>query len=152
MHWESRERSPRNRLQRKPLVNDPGLHHVTCVTHVPWCMSRSLTRGVWENVSDIPGACATRNFTYLVKSPRHGMLGNKIFHPSEHELDCVGIFQQNLRFTIDPDIGLYVPQPTGSWDRWQWFFNIKFSNVSFTFLIKLPLGETPLMMGQHWFG
>ena len=25
---------PRHRLQRKPLVSDPGMHHGTCVTHV----------------------------------------------------------------------------------------------------------------------
>ena len=34
----------------KPLVSDPGIHHATCVTHVPWCMSGSLTRGGGENV------------------------------------------------------------------------------------------------------
>ena len=45
----------RRRLQRKPLVSDHGMHHGTCVTHVPWCMSGSLTRGSGENV---PGACA----------------------------------------------------------------------------------------------
>ena len=36
---------PRHRLQRKPLLCDPGVHHGTCATHVPWCMSGSLTRG-----------------------------------------------------------------------------------------------------------
>ena len=35
MRREYRERFPRHRLQRKPLVSDHG----TCVTHVPWCMS-----------------------------------------------------------------------------------------------------------------
>ena len=49
---------PRHRLQRKLLVSDPGMHHGTCVTHVPWCMSGSLTRGGGENVPGIPGACA----------------------------------------------------------------------------------------------
>ena len=34
------------------------MHHGTCVTHVPWCMSGSLTRGGGENVPGIPGACA----------------------------------------------------------------------------------------------
>ena len=34
-----------HRLQRKPIVSDPSMHHGTCVTHVPWCMSGSLTRG-----------------------------------------------------------------------------------------------------------
>ena len=30
---------PRLRMQRKTRVSDPGTHHCTCVTHVPWCMS-----------------------------------------------------------------------------------------------------------------
>ena len=60
---------PRHRLQRKPQVSDPGMHHGTCVTHVPWCMSGSPTRGGRENVPGIPGACATRNFTYLARGP-----------------------------------------------------------------------------------
>ena len=63
----------RHRVQRKPLVSDPGMHHGTCVTHVPWCMSRSLTRGGGENVPGIPGACTTRNFTYLARGPCRGL-------------------------------------------------------------------------------
>ena len=58
---------PRHRLQR--TTNDPGMHHGTCVTHVPWYMSGSLTRVGGENVPGIPGACATRNFTYLAWGP-----------------------------------------------------------------------------------
>ena len=50
--------SPAADFQRKPLVSDPGMHHGTCVTHVPWCMSGSLTRSGGENVPGIPGACA----------------------------------------------------------------------------------------------
>ena len=49
---------PRRRFQRKLLVSDPGMHHGTCVTHVPWCMSGSLICGGGENVPGIPGACA----------------------------------------------------------------------------------------------
>ena len=56
-------------FKRKPLYSDHGMHHGTCVTHVPWCMSGSLTHGGGENVPGIPGACATRNFTYLVRGP-----------------------------------------------------------------------------------
>ena len=59
--------SPSQRLQRKPLFGDPGMRHGTCVTHVPWCMSGSLTRGGGENVPGISRACATRKFTYLVR-------------------------------------------------------------------------------------
>ena len=50
--------SPRRRFQMKPLVSDPCMHHGTCVTHVPWCMSGSLTCGDGKNVPGIPGACA----------------------------------------------------------------------------------------------
>ena len=39
--WMPRTFSP------PPLVSDLGMHHDTCVTHVPWCMSGSLTRG-WQ--------------------------------------------------------------------------------------------------------
>ena len=62
---------PATDFKRKTLVSDPGMHHVTCVTHVPWCMSGSLTHGGGENVPGIPGACATRNFTYLARGPWH---------------------------------------------------------------------------------
>ena len=55
MRWECRERFTRHRLQRKPLGSDPGMHHGTCITHVPWCMSGSLTRGSRENVPGILG-------------------------------------------------------------------------------------------------
>ena len=46
------------RLESKPLVSDTAMHHGTCVMHVPWCMSASLTCGGGENVPVIPGACA----------------------------------------------------------------------------------------------
>ena len=33
-----------------PWVSDPDMHHGTCVTHVPWCMPGSLTRGfLWTH-------------------------------------------------------------------------------------------------------
>ena len=60
---------PSHRLHRKPLVSDPDMHHGTCVTHVPWCMSGSLTRGGGENVPGISGACTNLNFTYLARGP-----------------------------------------------------------------------------------
>ena len=57
-----------------PRVSYPDVHHGTCVTHVLWCIPGSLTNGfLWcrcgENVPGIPGACATRNFTYRVRDP-----------------------------------------------------------------------------------
>ena len=44
MRRECRERSPRHQL-----FSDPDMHHGTCVTHVPWCISGSLTGGfLWS--------------------------------------------------------------------------------------------------------
>ena len=66
---ECRERFLRHLFQRKWLVNDPGMNHGPCATHVPWCMSGSLARGGGEDVPGMVGACATRNFAYLVRGP-----------------------------------------------------------------------------------
>ena len=65
MHWECWECYLRQRLKRKPLVNDPGMHHGKCRDSC-WA---SLTRGGGENVPSIPGACAAHNFTYLARGP-----------------------------------------------------------------------------------
>ena len=50
---------PAAEFKWKLLLSDPGMHHGTCVTHVSWCMSGSLTHGGGENVPGIPGACAS---------------------------------------------------------------------------------------------
>ena len=55
-------------------VSNTDMHHGTCVTHVPWCMSGSLISDwLWsrcrENFPGIPGTCATRNFGYLLRGP-----------------------------------------------------------------------------------
>ena len=44
MRRECRERFP-----RPPQVSDPGMHHSTCVTHMPRCMPGSLTSGFLWN-------------------------------------------------------------------------------------------------------
>ena len=68
MRRECRERFPCHWLQRKSLVSDPGMHHGTYVTCVPWCMPGSLNCSGGKNVPGIPGACATRVFVYLARS------------------------------------------------------------------------------------
>ena len=54
MCWECRECFPHHRLQRKPPVSDPGMHHGTCVTHMPWCMPGSLTHSVGKTFPAFP--------------------------------------------------------------------------------------------------
>ena len=84
MRREYQEPFPRHQLQRKLLVSDPGMHPGTCIRHVQWCMSGSLTHSGGENAPVISGAFATRNFTYLTRGPcfhtswpaRHGRCWN----------------------------------------------------------------------------
>ena len=56
-------------FQGNRLVSFPDMHHGTCVTHVPWLISESLTYVGGENVPGIPGACANHNFAYLAWGP-----------------------------------------------------------------------------------
>ena len=51
MCQQCRERFPHHRLQMKPPVSYPGMHHSTCVTHVLWCMWGTLIRGGGEKHS-----------------------------------------------------------------------------------------------------
>ena len=67
---------PRRRFQRKLLVSDPGMHHGTCVTHVPWCMSGSLTCGDGENVPGIPSACAPAILRIWQEAHGHDSVSN----------------------------------------------------------------------------
>ena len=69
MRRECGERFPRLRSQKEQLVSDPGMHHGTCVTCI----------GGGENVPDIPGARAIRNFTYLVRGPRYASMLSSYF-------------------------------------------------------------------------
>ena len=57
-----------------PRVSYPDMRHCKRVTHVPRCAPASLNNvsfvvGGSENVPGIPGACANRNFSYLVTGP-----------------------------------------------------------------------------------
>ena len=55
-------------------VSDPDMHYGTCVTHVPWCMSESLTSGfLWSRWRGKRPRHSRRirnsQFTYLVRGP-----------------------------------------------------------------------------------
>ena len=78
-----------------PRVSDLGMHHGTCVTHVPWCMPWSLTSGfLWSrrpggNVPGIPGACATHNFTYLERGPWRDKIHGTTHDHSPHHSEII---------------------------------------------------------------
>ena len=54
-------------------VRDPDMHHGTCVTHVPWCMPRSLTGGFhwsrWRGKRSRHSRCV-RNPQFYVSGKR----------------------------------------------------------------------------------
>ena len=54
---------PIQRLQRKPLVSDPGMHH----KHMHH--ARAVMYVGFANPQRIPGAIATRDFAYLGRGP-----------------------------------------------------------------------------------
>ena len=62
---------PHRRLQMKPLVSNPGIHHGTCVTHVPWCMSGLLTSGGRET---FPAFSVHAQSQFYVSGKRHRAL------------------------------------------------------------------------------
>ena len=64
--------SPRRRHLRKRLVSDPGMHHGTCVTHVPWCTSGPLIRGGRKKRSRHSRRMRARDFAHLVRGPWYG--------------------------------------------------------------------------------
>ena len=80
--------SPHRRIQRKPRVSDPGMHHGTCVTHVPWCMSGLLTRGGGENVPGISGACASA--ILRIWQEAHGRMSQDVTGYCEIRGDIMG--------------------------------------------------------------
>ena len=71
MRRECRERFPRQRLHKKPLISDPDMHQGTPITHVPWCMPGSLTRGGGETFPAFL-AHAQPVIRYLVRVPLWG--------------------------------------------------------------------------------
>ena len=79
MHRECRERFPCHRLQRKPIVNEPGMHHDTC--------------GGREKGPGIPGTCATRNFRYMARGPcETTIMGNWSLPSTDFSLRIVVVF------------------------------------------------------------
>ena len=97
---------PRRRFLREPLVSDPGMHHGTCVTHVPWCMPGSLTCGDGENVPGIPGACASAILCIWQEahsSPVRAMYGVSILHPaSDLYSTSVPVIIYEISYIIGP--------------------------------------------------
>ena len=136
MRRECWERFP-YRLQRKPLVSDPGIYHGTCVTHVLWCMSWSLTRGGGVNVPGIPGAYATRKFTYLEIGPWSFLLTRGCCGFA----DCFNAFYLKLEYIM-----AYIQSVLLSkWSLWR-SFTSKLHNILGTVTLTMGIFRSP----QPW--
>ena len=111
------------------------MHHGKCVMHVSWCMSGSLTRGGGENVPGIPGACATRNFTYLVR----GSMGWKFHNYSAATL-------ASICYIFSPNTQVKHP-PGGASANFikHTLWRVTQGNCTATFLALL-VGITPLLL------
>ena len=75
-------RSLARSLSQWPSYQKRKIAGCPCVTHLEWYMPGSLTSGFpcslgGENVPDIPGACATRKFTYQTRSPWNRLSQNQ---------------------------------------------------------------------------
>ena len=98
--------SPRRRIQRKTRVSDPGMHHGTCVTHVPWwkreltilaSLSGLLTRGGGENVPGIPGACEPA--IWRIWQEAHCQTRQSL---NSHDAFLLSVMQTRLKCGADP--------------------------------------------------
>ena len=61
-----------------PRVSDLGMHHVTCVTHVPWSLTGGFPWSLWRVKHSRHSRCMHNpQFTYLVKgsSPQLSVSG-----------------------------------------------------------------------------
>ena len=74
----------------QPWVSDPDMHHGTCVTHVTWCMSGSLTSGFlwsqWRGKLSQHSRCM-RNSQFCVSGKRSIHIGCLSLRP--HKNVCV---------------------------------------------------------------
>ena len=87
-----------------PQVRDPDMHHGTCVTHVPWCMSGSLTCGFLWNRRRSRHSRRMRNLQFYVSGKR--------------PIDCDGMQMANLQCHMIPISVL--------WCRNAWTIQLKY--------------------------
>ena len=75
-----------------PRVSDPDMHHDTCVTHVLWCMSGSLTsRIIWS-------WCHGKRFrhSWRMRKPQFCVSGKRPMILSCNSIWCVAVSTQRL--------------------------------------------------------
>ena len=102
-------------LQRNPLVSDPGMHQGTCVTHVPWYMSGSLTRAGGENVPGIILCLMTSIPGWLIRAYCKIQRPTKYLNECQtfvvrldKGLDILILFQISLKIKFTANLIVYI--------------------------------------------
>ena len=89
-----------------PGVSDPDMHRGTCVTHVPWCMTGSLTSGFplsrWRGKrSRHSRRMRNPQFHVSVKSPTEVVVESVVVWWSVVRTTCLRWCGVRLRFSIE---------------------------------------------------
>ena len=93
-------------------VSGPDMHHGTCVTHVPWCMSGSLTSFfslqsvVGNTFLALPAHAQPAIFSYLVRGPWESNVWNDSTYIHRPKFSC---YMWQLESTLGQPI------------IWQWY-------------------------------
>ena len=137
------------------------MHHGTCVTHVPWCMSGSLICGDGENVPGIPGACAPA--TLRIWQEAHTIYVSGIINI--HVMMICSQFGDETP-AVHPEVEDVEPAASQTWDVWfvkhihvyfQWhiyselyFYHNFMPGRERKTRVHLPItGETARVSGHH---
>ena len=110
-------RECRERFSRPPPVSDPDMHHGTCVTHVPWCMTGLLASGFfwsWWRGKRSRHSRRMRNPQFHVSGKRP--IGDKCLMASVQQLRH---FSMRTRMT---SCGVIIPDGL-AWKRWYHFIS-----------------------------
>ena len=84
-----------------PRVSDPDMHHGTCVTHVPWCMSGSLTSGFlwsrWRRKTFPAFPAHTQPVILRICQEAHGVLSKSPASPLFAQLLVLAKIKENTK-------------------------------------------------------
>ena len=98
-----------------PWVSDPGMHHGTCVTHVPWCIPGSLTVGFlwsrWRGKRSWHSRCMRNPHLTSGKRPMHSQNTSTTPESSRYRSKSITVTSHWVSWDLgSPGIRLFVHQ------------------------------------------
>ena len=98
-----------------PRVSDPHIHHGTCMTHVPWCRSGSLTSGfLLKSVAGkpFPASRCMRKTQFSVSSKRPMVPKFRHYHISSEQVTISDLIQfQGNTYLTPVKIAILIATP-----------------------------------------